>query len=156
MSVVFRRSAMSAMVGLIGMAIGAAGSRAAPPSVYGFWLTDDADVIIEILPCSANNPCGRIVWMREQGPDIRDVKNPDAKLRSRPICGLDLLGGFQTNGSGWVNGWLYHPDEGKTYKDVSLTVKSAGTALSVSVGGGFFSSSETWKRVDAPSTRCAR
>jgi len=155
MTLVFRRS-MAVAAGVLCLWLGAASARAAPLSVYGFWLTADADAIIEILPCSANNPCGRIAWLREQGPDIRDVKNPDPKQRNRPVCGLELLGGFQTNGSGWVSGWLYNPDDGKTHRDVSLTVKSGGTVLTVSVGGGLFGSSETWRRVDAPAVRCAR
>lgn len=154
MTSAFRR--LVAVAGLVCLGFGPDGARAAPPSVYGFWLTEDADAIIEILPCSANNPCGRIAWLREQRPDLRDVKNPDPKQRTRPICGLELLGGFETNGNGWVSGWLYNPDDGKTYRDVSLTVKSGGTALAVNVGGGLFSSSERWRRVDAPNVRCAR
>lgn len=155
MSLASRHSRVLA-TGVVCLTLWAAGAKAAPPSVYGFWLTEAADAIIEILPCSANNPCGKIAWLREQGPDVRDVKNPDPKQRTRPICGLELLGGFQTSGSGWVSGWLYNPDDGKTHRDVALTVRSGGTALTVSVGGGFFSSSETWRRVDAPAIRCPR
>jgi uncharacterized protein (DUF2147 family) len=43
-------------------------------------------------------------------------KNPNDKLKSRPILGLNILSNFKFDGTKeWKNGKIYDPQTGKTY-----------------------------------------
>lgn len=57
---------------------------------------------------------GKVVWLKETG--IKDAKNPDPELRSRPIIGIVNLTGFVSkDGKSWTGGKIYDPESGKTY-----------------------------------------
>ena len=90
--------------------------------VLGVWLTQDGDSKVTI----AKNKDGKfyctITWLKDplndQGKPKVDDKNPDKKFHTRPIMGLRLLDGFEFNKSNneWINGTIYDPKTGKTYK----------------------------------------
>ncbi len=46
-----------------------------------------------------------------------DLYNPDPHLRERLLCGIEIFGSFEPNGSPgeWEGGWIYNPQDGKTY-----------------------------------------
>lgn len=84
----------------------------------GTWLLANR-VAVEVFECGGL-VCGRIVWMvRPRTPDGRpdvDRLNPDPALRQRPLCGLTIIWGLQSDGPGrWSNGSLYDPQDGNTY-----------------------------------------
>ena len=88
----------------------------AAPSVEGRWITHDGKALMEIGRCGAK-VCGRIAKVlapTPKGPP-KDVHNPDARLRDRPIEGLTVLTGFTAAGSSW-HGQIYSPEDGKTYR----------------------------------------
>ncbi len=87
--------------------------------ITGFWLDEERRAtVVEIRPCQSGL-CGYIAWMRKplsNGEPKRDTANPDPAARRRPLCGLQLLGGFQPAGSNeWHDGWVYNPRNGKRY-----------------------------------------
>jgi uncharacterized protein (DUF2147 family) len=89
--------------------------------VLGVWLTQDNDSKVTIAKDSKGKINGSITWVKEPLKDGKpkvDDKNPDKKLQSRPILGLNLLEGFKYDKSGdkWVDGTIYDPKSGKTYK----------------------------------------
>jgi len=89
--------------------------------VVGIWLTQDKDSKVEISKGKDGKFQGTIVWLKEpnrNGQPKKDDKNPDAKLRSRPTLGLKLLSGFHfnTDENEWIDGTIYDPKSGKTYK----------------------------------------
>jgi uncharacterized protein (DUF2147 family) len=99
--------------------------------VYGRWLVEDGNAVIEISDCGDGTPCGHLRWvdMTEATSD-RDIHNPDPDLKGRPLIGMPMLWGFREKGSSWGRGRIYDPEEGKTYgsnlkrrKDGSLRVK---------------------------------
>ena len=73
----------------------------------GTWLLANR-VAIQVFECSGLL-CGKIVWLVRPRtpagqPDI-DRLNPDPALRQRPLCGLTIIWGLQSDSPGhWSNG----------------------------------------------------
>ncbi len=90
--------------------------------ILGLWKTAEEDCNIEIFKCGGKY-CGRIAWLKEPlykdddgmglaGKPIIDRQNPDPDLRSRPLVGLQLMGGFIYIGKNvWEKGTIYNPEE---------------------------------------------
>ena len=99
--------------------------------VYGRWLVEDGNAVIEIGDCGDGTPCGTLEWVdMSQASSDRDIHNPDPDLVGRPLIGMPMLWGFREKGSSWGRGRIYDPKTGKTYgsnlkrrKDGSLRVK---------------------------------
>jgi uncharacterized protein (DUF2147 family) len=89
----------------------------APPSVQGLWLTDDHKGVVRIAPCGSHI-CGRIARVLDRTPGVpsTDVKNPDVRLRNRPILALPVLTGFSGAGAVWRGGRAYDPTSGNSYR----------------------------------------
>lgn len=86
--------------------------------IAGRWLTADGGAVVVIGQCGATL-CGRIARVIKgppSGPPV-DAKNPDAKLRTRPLVGVAVLFGLTPDGDGW-KGQIYDPKTGKTYRAV--------------------------------------
>ncbi|MDX2234345.1 MAG: DUF2147 domain-containing protein [Hyphomonadaceae bacterium] len=119
-------------------------AAAAPAKAFGVWVTGDGGGRIEIAPCG-DSACGRIVGGGDPaGPVATDVKNPDRALRSRPLVGLQILDGFTRSAAGWVNGRIYDPNSGRTYRS-ELLPRADGT-LELKGCVGPFCRSEIWRR----------
>ena len=113
-----RLFALFAVLAFVFLGISAAKADNGPE---GWWLDQTGKAGILITPCGNSQLCGRIEWLRQPldtaGKPKTDIHNPDASLRSRPDCGLAILGGFIQNPDGsWHGGWVYDPDSGNTYK----------------------------------------
>lgn len=105
----------------------AAVAAVATPSPIGTWMTQDRTALVRVESC-ASSICGTVaeVLARQPGVPQTDVHNPDAMLRSRPIIGLQVLGGFKWSGGEWTGGRIYDPKTGKTYHS-RLSVNSDGS-----------------------------
>ena len=62
------------------------------------------------------------------GTPAKDGNNPDAKLRSRQLIGLNMLSGLKKNGGEYSGGSIYDPGNGKTY---NCSMKVEGDVLKV-------------------------
>lgn len=122
-------------------------------SPIGVWETPDGASQIEIKKCGTSL-CGTIVWLSDphdrSGGEARDSKNPDPRLRARPLVGLPLLHGLiqdPSNREVWRGGEIYDPSDGKTYS-CRITVESP-TALRIRgfVGLPIFGVAQVWHRV---------
>src|SRR5690348_13272708 len=85
----------------------------------GRWITEDRSGIVEVAACGGNL-CGHLVWLAdplgEDGKPALDKDNPKPELRRKPLCGLQIMGGFKRAADGsWQDGWIYDPGSGKTY-----------------------------------------
>ena len=93
----------------------------------------------------------------KQGRPLVDALNEDARMRARPICGLQIIGGLKPQADGsWDYGWIYDPEQGASF-DVELRLR-APDRLQVKGYKGFKFLSETfqWTRAAAaPGPRCA-
>ncbi len=89
--------------------------------IVATWLTQSGESKVTIKKGSNSKFYGEITWLKEPNRDGKpktDHKNPDPKLRTRHTLGLSLLNGFvyDKDDQEWVDGTIYDPKEGKTYK----------------------------------------
>lgn len=121
-----------------------AGPAAAQPraDIAGRWATQGFGSLVAFEPC-AGDPgawCGRIVWLwapaDDSGRPRRDLRNPDAAQRRRPLVGVQIVEGLREVSPGvWSQGRVYNPDDGRTYTGSVLlrgrTLELRGCALKV-------------------------
>jgi uncharacterized protein (DUF2147 family) len=121
----------------------------------GVWLLP-SKAAVEIFDCSGLL-CGRIVWLQRArnsaGELVRDKKNSDSALRPRLLCGLIVIWRLEPAGPDrWRSGWLYNPDDGRTYR-VSGELRSTVTlSARIYVGIPIYGETSTWLRVPQPSS----
>jgi uncharacterized protein (DUF2147 family) len=125
------------------------GQEATGGAIIGEWITPESKARVQIYN-EGNEYFGRIVWLKEpekDGRPVLDDKNPDEKLRSRPVLGLLLLRNFSFDGDDeWSGGKVYDPESGNDYSG-TLTLKDPETLeLRGYVLIPLFGRSELWKR----------
>ncbi|MFC2152561.1 DUF2147 domain-containing protein [Bacteroidota bacterium] len=106
--------------------------------ILGYWLTQDGDSQVKIFKAKNGKYYGDIRWLdepnEEDGTPKLDDDNENEELRNRPVLGLQLLKSFEYDEKHkeWVDGTIYDPKNGKTYKcfiwfeegdDITLHVK---------------------------------
>ncbi|NIJ37956.1 uncharacterized protein (DUF2147 family) [Sphingopyxis panaciterrae] len=98
---------------LAAAALFAAPAAASAADLTGIWATGSEGGRVQIYRCGAAL-CGKVVdAARLRGnPDLRDVRNSDAKLRARRIKGLVVLNGFTGGPVEWKGGPVYDPETG--------------------------------------------
>lgn len=127
-------------------------------SVQGLWYDDSGRGAVKIDICD-NTLCGKIVWLREQtndqGQPLSDRNNPRTELRSRPICGLPVLGNLKQMSDGTFDGgWVYDPKVGKTYS-VALQLAGPNTLQVTGYAGiKLLGKNLYWKRVQRELPSC--
>jgi uncharacterized protein (DUF2147 family) len=91
---------------------------------------------------------GKIIWIAP-GAETKDVKNPDKKLRSRDLIGVEMLKGFTYNSKNkeWTGGTIYAPAAGKKL-NAKLSI-SKKNELQVKASMGIISRTMTLKPVQA-------
>lgn len=145
---------MAALTGL-----GASAAAAGTPKEAGVWYSESKRGAVELRPCGDGRLCGYIVWHRQpgakNGQPLTDIRNPKASQRGRPICGLPVLGGLRPMSDGsWDRGWVYDPEQGKTF-DAAIKLASQNRIIMTGYKGSkMFSKSFTWKRAPANLQRC--
>lgn len=118
-------------------------------SIAGEWITTEAKARVLIIR-EGKEFVGKIVWLKEpekEGKPVLDDKNPDEKLRTRPVLGIEILRGFTYDGDNeWSGGKVYDPESGNDYSG-TLTLRDAGTLeLRGYVLIPLFGRTEVWKR----------
>lgn len=94
--------------------------------IAGIYLTYDDDTgkeksQVKIHKASNGKYVGEIVWLKEpkesNGKEKLDKNNPDVKLKSRKLMGLQILKDFTYDATSdeWSEGTIYNPTSGKTY-----------------------------------------
>ena len=70
--------------------------------VLGKWKLEDGSAIVEVYK-EGDHYNGRVVWLAEptdpNGVPYKDTMNPDPKLQSREIMGLNMLHGLKKDGN---------------------------------------------------------
>ena len=127
-------------------------------ALIGVWLDDTGRGAVEIKACGASL-CGNIFWLQEpfkpNGTPVTDANNPDGAKRSRPVCGLQVIGNVRAMPDGsWDEGWVYDPKVGKSY-DLAIAV-AGRDRLSVTgyKGVKFLSRTFIWTLAPACLPRC--
>lgn len=127
-------------------------STAFAADLQGVWLTEDKDAAFTITNCG-DQFCGRIIWLKsatDQGGSLRlDQNNPDPAKQTQRICGLVIIKGLEPISPNTWKGYVYNPEDGKTYSG-SVTMLSDNTLdVQAYVGLPIFGRSETWTRVNS-------
>ena len=148
-----RAAAVAAVVLLLGTL------PASAQGALGLWYDHTGRGVVEISQCGSGL-CGHIVWLKnltdKNGQPLVDNLNGDTKMRNRPICGLQVIGGVKAQSDGsWDNGWIYDPEQGDSF-DVELRLLSTGSLQVKGYKGvKFLNETFKWTRADAlPSARC--
>ncbi|MEQ9437499.1 MAG: DUF2147 domain-containing protein [Cyclobacteriaceae bacterium] len=83
-------------------------------AILGIWNTPKQDGEIEIYK-AGNHYYGTLISYAI--PNATDMYNPDPKLQTRPVVGLNIFQDFvyDTAKQEWVEGTVYDPETGKTY-----------------------------------------
>lgn len=129
------------------------GAHAAGDPVLGDWLTASGGAKVRIAACAAHpaQVCGMVIWLKDpkgdDGQPVRDGNNPDVALRARTVLGIQMISDFQREAPGhWVQGRIYDPNSGKTYRSKMNTdpdgkLKVSGCVL-------MFCQAQTWTRAN--------
>ena len=119
-----------------------AGAASAAEPIAGRWLTEDGKAVVAVGPCGAVT-CGRVsrILAPVEGGPSTDRNNPDARLRGRPLGGLEVLSGFTDAGRDW-RGRIYDPKSGKSYKSI---VSREATGLKVQGCIMMFCQTQHWR-----------
>lgn len=94
--------------------------------IAGYYLTYDDETgkeksQVKIHKATNGKYVGEIVWLKvpkeTNGKEKLDKNNPDAKLQSRKVMGLQILKDFTYDAEDdeWSEGTIYNPSSGKTY-----------------------------------------
>ncbi len=120
------------------MLAGAVVAQAA--GVEGVWRTEHGWQV-KIYQCGANW-CGKVVG----GTTMKDVHNPDPRLRKRSVVGIDIIRGMRKQGRRF-KGKLYNPKDGNTYTGYIEPLSASKLKLSGCVLGGLICKGQTWMRI---------
>ena len=117
--------------------------------ICGYWLTEKGDSQVQVFKASNGKYYGKVAWM-EKNKDTTDTKNPNVKLRTKKVLGLQILNNavYNPKSKTWETGTIYDPESGNTYdcylwfdKDRNL-LKLKGYVLGIK----FLGRESLWKR----------
>lgn len=127
----------------------ASGQASLANEAAGVWLTDDGKAKVRLSDCG-ERLCSEIIWLHqatdEYGRPLRDLNNPDPRLRNRPIMGMEILQNLTPAGPRQWQGEIYNPENGKMYK-AHLTVGRNEMRLKGCVSWGWPCGEQSWTRV---------
>lgn len=159
MSDTSHRTPLLALSGLTALVTLATVATAAPAAKEaGLWYDDTGKGAVEIYGCG-DKVCGRIMWLRDplskDGQPLTDGYNPNPSMRSRPICGLQILGNLVRQSDGSLDGgWVYDPKVGSSYDAAVALEDRNNLTLTGYKGIKLLSKSFTWTRAPANLPRC--
>jgi len=141
---------------VLSLAVIAPSMGAQQQAALGRWLSESGKGVVEIYPC-ADKLCGKLVWLADpirDGATAVDRNNKDAAQKQRPLCGLMMLGDFrQLEANRWGDGWIYSPENGKTYR-ANMTLDGELLKLRGYIGIPLLGETQTWTRADPKLKGC--
>jgi uncharacterized protein (DUF2147 family) len=118
-------------------------ASAQPADPSGTYLSETGETRVRIARCGGAY-CGTIISL--QG-EAKDVNNPDPKLKSRNLVGVQMISNIQPAADGFT-GQLYNYKDGKTYNGKMSFAGGKAMQLSGCVLGGLICRSQTWAKVN--------
>lgn len=111
--------------------------------ILGKWQNSTGEGKIEIYK-KGGKYFGKLYWIVDATK--KDVKNPDARLRSRHLQGLEILTNFVKKGKTYEDGQIYDPKSGKTYS-CKMTPKGDKLEVRGFLGVSILGRTEVFTRV---------
>ena len=130
--------------------------------IHGLWINNkevDKQKFAVMVEDCGSKLCGRLYWLKKplsaSGLPKRDKHNPNEALRDRPLCGLQILTGFQYAGDNtWNAGEIYNPDDGLTFSSTMKLAPEGSLKIRGYVGISLFGKTVEWVRPTEEITRC--
>ena len=126
-------------------------ATACAQDLSGDWATQGYSARVRIAPCTLSPTllCGEITWLWDptdaKGEPLTDARNSMVALRDKPLIGLQLLKGFrQATATNWIDGTIYDPESGRTYR--STLTQRTPDLLEVSGCVLFVCRTQLWRR----------
>ncbi len=86
-----------------------------PDDIIGLWFNEEKTGKIQITK-KEDQYVGTLNWVKiEPGDNGLDDENPNPKLRTKPLVGLNILKNFTFEDGEYSDGTIYDPKNGKTY-----------------------------------------
>jgi len=135
----------------------AADAPAPADAILGMWHTTDDKSQVQVFK-EDDKYFAKIVSLKEPawpeddkegmaGKPKNDRRNPNPKLRSRPIAGLQFMNDFVYSGRNlWSGGRIYDPESGKTYKCKMSLVATNRLEVHGYVGVSLLGRTVVWTR----------
>lgn len=112
---------------------------------FGTWRHPENGSLINVYQCGGGL-CAKVAKVADAGR--KDEKNPDPKLRNRPVVGVVIMSGGKKTGSNSWSGRLYNTQDGETYNGTVTVVSKNTLKLQGCVMGGLVCQGPTWTRVN--------
>jgi uncharacterized protein (DUF2147 family) len=124
-----------------------------PDAIVGTWLSSKKRNQVQIFK-QGSTYYGRVVWMMEANepgtnkPKM-DEKNPEEKLRNRPLINLVILTNMNYKGGNlWSDGQIYNPEDGRTYGcDLAMRGPNILSVHGYMLGMRMLGQTKDWTRV---------
>jgi uncharacterized protein (DUF2147 family) len=125
--------------------------------ILGVWHTTDDKSQVQVFKENGHY-FGRILSLKNPnwpadddqgmgGKPKNDRKNPDPKLRNRPIAGITIMMNFDYSANNtWESGRVYDPESGNTYRGKMSLTATNRLELRGYVGIPLFGRTEVWTR----------
>ena len=117
--------------------------------VLGTWLTASGKAKVQIYK-DGDFYNGKIVWLKEpvheDGKFKVDKNNSDKTKRDVPLLGLKLLKNFKFKDGEWSEGFIYDPENGKTYS-CFIKYRDGKLDLRGYLGISLIGRTQTWFKV---------
>ncbi|MCU0341944.1 MAG: DUF2147 domain-containing protein [Spirosomaceae bacterium] len=119
-------------------------------AVLGVWKNGEGTGMVQIYK-KGDKYYGKIVWLKvvndPDGTPRKDLNNPEEKLRTRPLKGLENLRDFTFKGSNtWEEGRIYDPKTGNDYACEMKLVDENTLEVRGFIGVSLFGRTDVWKR----------
>ena len=132
------------LTGFVLLSAGGAMAQTADDA-FGTWRHPENGSLISVYQCGGGL-CAKVVKVTD--PSRKDDKNPDPKLRSRPVVGVVIMSGAKKTGDKSWSGKLYNTQDGETYNGTVTVVNKNTLKLQGCVLGGLICQGPTWTRVN--------
>lgn len=119
-------------------------------AIVGVWKNGEGTGMVQIYK-KGEKYFGKIVWLKvandASGKPRTDFNNPDEKLQSRPLKGLENLRNFVFKGDNkWEDGSIYDPKNGNDYSCEMKLVDENTLEVRGFIGVSLFGRTDVWKR----------
>lgn len=136
---------MKWLAAAIALSLSWAADASASP-FHGLWNTPVEGGVVRLEACG-QDVCGYVVNspLLQNNPDQRDVRNDNAERRDRRIMGLNILRARALSERRLGDGWVYNPEDGKTYRG-SIEMQRDGTLRLTGCVVWPLCQTQTWRR----------
>jgi len=130
--------------------------------IHGLWINNkdiEKQKFAVMIEDCGSKLCGRLYWLKKplsaNGLPKRDKHNSNEALRDRPLCGLQILTGFQyVVDNTWNAGEIYNPDDGLTFSSTMKLAPEGSLKIRGYVGISLFGKTVEWVRPTEEIARC--